>query len=236
MRQVIGKTQTIDVEGLKSSLLRQRTTIPCFRLPLTQQQAAAALTAAYIAEVERRRMAFQSNKDVAALVEAMGSALTEERPKLGILLCGTPGNGKTTALYALQSVVNWLGDMKAFEEKTVLPIIDAKDMARQAKDFGWFDGLRSRYLLGLEDIGREPTEVMDFGNVINPIADVLEYRYQNMLPTYITSNLTPKQLLEKYGKRVVDRFNEMFEVIILKNGSYRQEFAQQSANAKTLTK
>ena len=74
---------------------------------------------------------------------------------------------------------------------------------------------------------------MTFGNMITPIADILEYRYQEMLPTYITSNLTPKQLLEKYGKRVVDRFNEMFEVIVLTNGSYRQEFAAQSKLSKT---
>lgn len=173
-------------------------------------------------------MVFRANKDVATLVDAMGTALTAEHPKLGILLCGIPGNGKTTALYALRSVVNWLNGIRAFDSRTELPIIDAKDVARKVKDFDWYDGCRRNYLLGLEDIGREPNEIMDFGNVINPIADILEFRYQEMLPTFITSNLTPKQLLEKYGKRVVDRFNEMFDVIILRSESYRQEFAEHS--------
>ena len=37
-----------------------------------------------------------------------------------------------------------------------------------------------------------------------------------------TTNLTPTQLEEKYGKRTVDRLNEMVEKVVFENESYRR--------------
>ena len=37
-----------------------------------------------------------------------------------------------------------------------------------------------------------------------------------------TLNLTPAQLEEKYGKRIVDRLNEMVEKVVFENESYRR--------------
>ena len=39
---------------------------------------------------------------------------------------------------------------------------------------------------------------------------------------YLTTNLTPSQLEEKYGKRIVDRLNEMVEKVVFENESYRR--------------
>ena len=36
------------------------------------------------------------------------------------------------------------------------------------------------------------------------------------------TNLTPAQLEEKYGKRIVDRLNEMVEKVVFENESYRR--------------
>ncbi len=38
----------------------------------------------------------------------------------------------------------------------------------------------------------------------------------------VTTNLTPNEIVNKYGKRIADRFNEMMEVVIFKNESYRK--------------
>ena len=70
------------------------------------------------------------------------------------------------------------------------------------------------YVLAIDDIGLEPTEVLDFGNAINPVIEVLEHRYRQQLFTFITTNLTPKQIREKYGDRVADRFNEIMKCIV----------------------
>ena len=44
-----------------------------------------------------------------------------------------------------------------------------------------------------------------------------------LLFTFITTNLTKSQIREKYGNRIADRFNEMLEVIIFKNETYRDK-------------
>ena len=79
-----------------------------------------------------------------------------------------------------------------------------------------------RPMIAIEDMGREATEVLDYGNVLNPVIDLIEYRYDNQLFTAITTNLTSKQVSEKYGKRIADRFNEMLEVIVFENATYRK--------------
>jgi DNA replication protein DnaC len=84
--------------------------------------------------------------------------------------------------------------------------------------------------LGIDDMGKEPKEVLDYGNVCNPVIDLIEYRYDKQLTTFITTNLPPKSDSEKkivgidthYGVRIADRFNEMIEKIVFNDGSYRR--------------
>lgn len=68
----------------------------------------------------------------------------------------------------------------------------------------------------------KPREVMKFGNVYTPLIDLITTRYEEQLYTIFTTNLTPAQLKEKYGKRIVDRLNEMVEKVVFENESYRR--------------
>ena len=68
----------------------------------------------------------------------------------------------------------------------------------------------------------EPREVMQFGNVYTPLTDLITTRYEEQLYTIFTTNLPPAQLEEKYGKRIVDRLNEMVEKVVFENESYRR--------------
>ena len=77
-------------------------------------------------------------------------------------------------------------------------------------------------LLAIDDLGKEPAEVMNYGNIINPMVELIEKRYKRQLFTLATTNLTPRQIREKYGARMADRFNEMFNVVIFKSESYRK--------------
>ena len=74
----------------------------------------------------------------------------------------------------------------------------------------------------VDDLGTEPREVMEFGNVYTPLIDLITTRYEEQLYTIFTTNLTPAQLEEKYGKRIVDRLNEMVEKVVFENESYRR--------------
>ena len=62
---------------------------------------------------------------------------------------------------------------------------------------------------------------MDFGNVINPIAELISYRYEALLPAIYSTNLSPSSIAEVYGKRVADRLKETAEIVVFSNESYR---------------
>lgn len=179
------------------------------------------MTAAYMAEVECRGREFKADEGATDNIKAVAEFLAQEgRKEFGMMMCGTCGNGKTTMVYALQNLINYLDERGIIRGGLV--IIDAKDVAGMTKDKPMFNrNIRGVSMMAVEDMGREPVEVMDYGNVTNPVIDLMEYRYNEQLFTVITTNLSPKQIAEKYGKRLADRFNEMFRKIIFKNGSYR---------------
>lgn len=187
------------------------------------QEASDILLAAYIGEVEYRKRRYIDDARIRDNIQKVAEFLTNNNSKFGMMFCGTCGNGKTTLLYALRSATNYLNDCRHFEDNhTGIRIYDAKEVSQIAKNYESFKEVRRVPIIALEDIGREPAEVLDYGNVLNPIIDLLEYRYNEQLPTFITTNLTAKEIREKYGNRIADRFNEMIEVLIFQNGSYRK--------------
>lgn len=221
--EFLNKSQKFNVEDLKSRLLRQKIIRPRFSFPMTEEQAVDLLTASYMAEVEYRHRLFVDDAETRDNISHLAKFLTSGNQKFGIMFCGICGNGKTTLLYAFQSAINLLSRYGAFEDRnTGMMIIDAKDIAHYAKDFQRFRDLKTRPMIAIEDMGREATEVLDFGNILNPVIDLIEFRYNAQLFTAITTNLTSEQVKEKYGKRIADRFNEMLEVLIFKNSTYRK--------------
>lgn len=181
------------------------------------------LTAAYQAEVEYRRRKYEENEMTLSYIGRMAAFLTSpsESPKFGFMFCGRCGNGKTTLLRAMQTAVNYLSNNNYFREPKGVTCLDAKDLAAVSRNLEALKAYRDKELLAIEDMGREPSEVLEYGNRLNPVADMIEYRYDRQLFTGITTNLTPKEIREVYGDRVADRFNEMLEVIIFENKSYR---------------
>lgn len=217
----IDKNNKINVEGLKSLLLRRRITPLRFKLPLTYGQTVDALTAAYMAEVELRRQPYRQSAELTAYIEAAAHWLADGK-KFGLLLCGLPGNGKTTLMKAVTSLINFL-DMKDDHGDTIgVSTYDAREITRLNRDnYDTFKRVCNFPVLAIDDLGIEPTEVLDYGNVLSPVIDLLTVRYNNMLPTLVTTNLTGKDIRVKYKDRIADRFNEMMQVIIFSNSSYR---------------
>lgn len=219
---MIETTKKIDVEALKSQMIGMKPILPRFRFPMTTEQAKGFLTAAYQTEVERRHRKFLDDDLIKKHIEEVAKFFTEKHSKFGLMLCGKCGNGKTTMLYAVQLVINYLGRSGLIEEKTIgIRIIDAKDIAAYMKE-----NVRIKIcqepMLAIEDMGREPTEVVDYGNITCPIIDLLEYRYNNQLFTFITTNLKVTDIRKKYGDRIADRFNEMMKIMPFTNDSYRK--------------
>ena len=215
----------IDVDQLKSVLLQRRIMKQRFRLPMSAGQAYNCLIAATIAEVEFRHRSFYENNDNKAQLRQMADWLTSDSSKFGILLCGGCGNGKSTLLKAFQQLLNYLAiPMHDGQGNYGIQITDAKFVAHLARtDYSAFLRLSHKDMLGIDDLGTEPQEVMDFGNVVTPVIDLLTKRYDEQLFTIITTNLTPKQIRDHYGDRIADRLNEMVEKIVFTNGTYRTD-------------
>ena len=217
----IEKGQTINVEDLKSRLLQVRITREIFNLPYEESQVVDMLIASYMAEVEYRHRKYIESPELIDRITTAARWLINQK-RFGILLCGVPGNGKTTLMLAIRSLINYLDMKDAYNESMTVFRIDAREIVRLNKDdFAKFEKIRSKKMLAIDDMGLEPAEVMDYGNILNPVIDLLSYRYDEQLFTIVTTNLKPNEIRQKYGDRIADRFNEMMERIIFYNGSYR---------------
>ena len=212
----------INVEALKLQLLKRKNTKERFRLNMSKEQAVDALTAAYQAEVEYRHRKYVEDEKTKKNIERFASFLVDSGSKFGVMFSGVCGNGKTTLVLAFQSLLNYMTEKCWIDKNVGLSVIDAKDIAGMAKDASYFRTIRDYEMIAIEDMGREPVEVMEYGNVLNPVIDLLEYRYNAQLFTIITTNLVPKEIRGRYGARIADRLNEMFDKVIFANETYRQ--------------
>lgn len=220
MRQ-IDATIKINVEALRLQLLKRKITKARFSLPYLPEQVKDMLTAAVMAEVSYRNRNYRQSLEMDEYITAAAKWLTQ-RNKFGLLMCGTPGNGKTTLMRAIQSLLNYVGVEDENGNPIGLPIVDAREIARLNKDnFELYRNYCRKPMLGIDDLGLEPTEILDYGNVLNPVIDLLSHRYNEQLLTVITTNLKPTEIREKYRDRIADRFNEMMDRIIFRTTSYR---------------
>ena len=102
----------------------------------------------------------------------------------------------------------------------------------RAKRFDEYNRLISAPFLIIDDIGTEPVAVKDFGNEVLPFTELFYKRYDNRLPTIITSNLPLSVEVRRegdkevsirgiYGARVLDRLNEICDKLPFSGGSFR---------------
>lgn len=212
----------IDVADLISHLERSRTTTPRFRWDLPAKDAFYLLEAAYKVQVTQRGRTYEDDRDTKMCLWQLVQWCVNPGYKTGAVLCGTFGNGKTTTLYALQQATNTLIDAGYCNKDMGIQIIDACDLLQIAKDYKAYKAKREYPVLAIEDMGREPTEVMEYGNRLSPIIDLLEFRYAHQLPTFITTNLAPADFGKKYDERIASRFREAMTIIVYPNNTYRK--------------
>lgn len=181
----------------------------------------ALMKAAIHAEVTGRGHTFKLTDDTHKALCDLAQATSGTKQRNGLMLCGPCGTGKTTTVYALRLVLAALMAKGLLPEDTGLAIADAKEIVATATDRLTTARLRQMQLLAIEDMGREPAEILSYGNIITPIADLIEYRYEKQLYTVITTNLAPTEIGPRYGDRVADRLNEMVSVVVFNGDSFR---------------
>ena len=82
----------------------------------------------------------------------------------------------------------------------------------------------SLFPLVIDEFGREPKQIMDFGNLRSPVIELLCERYDTGAWAHGTTNFTLDTLYaeNQYGRMTGDRLKSMFNFIELKGDSRRK--------------
>ncbi len=169
----------------------------------------------YENEVKKRGMNYSN--DIKDYINKVATWLLETN-KTGLFLYGSVGNGKTTMILAIKKLIEvlYLGQFGV----QIISSLTLSELVRN--DEANFNLIKKSYLLAIDDVGCEPSIVKNYGNEISPLTDIIYYRYDKQLFTLITSNLDKKDIEIKYGNRISDRMNEMFDFVAFTNKTYRK--------------
>jgi len=136
-------------------------------------------------------------------------------PNKGIFLLGNPGVGKTVGL------TKWLN-----QTGTANKFIDSSNIElgvlTNAQEF--YKSLEFVHCLVWDDLGQEPAHMLYMGSPTKPGSMITTMRY-NCFPTFkthATTNNTLEELQEKYGERVISRWKEMFNFIMVTGNDLRK--------------
>jgi len=133
--------------------------------------------------------------------------------KQGIYLYGGVGTGKTHITYGLLDYLQ--------KQKILYALINTNDLFQEIRlditrepgerKFIERDILNYEGILILDDIGAEKTSEW----IEQIFYQIINRRYNNIIPTIFTSNLSIAELGNKIGDRTVSRIVEMCEIIKL---------------------
>lgn len=207
-------------------LLQKKVTTKRFKIELPEDTAGALLMELYKSNVSLRQIPFVPDTLTMKHIAKAAMWLCDEDGKVGLLIMGEPGNGKTTLLRSMRDLINRLHESARASEEKKLIIVDALEIGKAGRDdksgAPYLKKLQREELLGIDDVGLDSAIVNSYANLNSPMEELLTFRYDKQLFTIITTNLTPKQIREKYGDRMADRFNEMFDRIVFENNTYRK--------------
>lgn len=69
--------------------------------------------------------------------------------------------------------------------------------------------LRNVEVLCIDDLGTDPRENMNYGDIITAVTDIIMYRCQEQFCTISTSNLSANEISGYYDERFEDRLREL---------------------------
>ncbi|WP_428956156.1 ATP-binding protein [Streptomyces sp. cg35] len=139
-----------------------------------------------------------------------------------LLLLGQTGVGKTHEAYGAARALAVSGVFAQWQVTTAADLYAALRPRHGIDSEAEFRKYRDARLLLVDDLGaeRKPTE---FTEEIN--FRLINHRYEHHLPTLMTSNVDPKELVNRLGDRVISRLAEMCQRVPMKGNDRRRNAA-----------
>jgi DNA replication protein DnaC len=139
------------------------------------------------------------------------------QPGCGLLLLGPVGAGKSTIAGALAL------HFGAPNHASYWPVADMIDaMKREMDDPPQGHSVRvkidKRPVLVLDDLGTE----LDTAWQTKAVTDLIAHRYDQQLTLVATTNLTVRQLGDRFGERTLSRLHEMCELVTVGGNDRRR--------------
>lgn len=138
----------------------------------------------------------------------------------GLILAGAVGVGKTGLLVgALRHLLTERADLR--DRVAFITSTDLLDELREGFDDGSYSRrlqrVRNVRLLAIDDLGAE--HATDWAR--DRLYAVLNHRYEEVLPTFLTTNYGREPLAARIGERLTDRLIESCRRIVVPGGSLR---------------
>lgn len=133
--------------------------------------------------------------------------MTDTKGK-GLILVGDCGRGKSSIL---TGVIPVIFNMKF--KKLIFPI-SATDMINAKNLF-------QDYFYCIDDVGTESIK-NNYGEKTEVFATVMDDAERHFKPVFLSTNLTGQQIVERYGKRTMDRIVRLCRIVKFKGSSFRK--------------
>lgn len=141
---------------------------------------------------------------------------------VGIWFTGGTGAGKTYLLTSLFNFLSWnyfYSNNGLHGQVKWWSYVDLTSILREdPNNFEKFQRIRGVDLLFIDDIGI--TKGSDF--IQEKIYSLFNYRLENELPTFVTTNLNPDEIKKEFGERMLSRIKEGSAWLELKNAKDRR--------------
>jgi DNA replication protein DnaC len=139
----------------------------------------------------------------------------------GLFIYGSVGAGKTHLLIAMMRQMLESGVVTPNELRfaPILELLEEVKRSWNSPDATSIERFKRVDALFIDDLGMEIIRDWTFQLFLS----VINYRYNEDLPTFISSNLSERELLDRYGSAVFSRLAQMCRIVKLDAPNYRMK-------------